>query len=416
LSVEPELLLRAGPAAHGGATIAHDSGRTYLVYYALPGELVEARPRGRRGGLTYASAERVLEAASTRVKPACPYFGTCGGCQWQHAVYPQQLEIKRQVVAEAWHRAGLRLPLDTPILAMADPWRYRIRGEFEGRYDGGPFELGFHRMRSHRVLPVRTCPIHDERVEAAMLAFRQAVEAAGVQGLTSLLLTVEPTGRGLLWRCRWKNPRQAAAEPELAAAVAELLPEQVLLDDAMTLSFWDLSFRCRSDTFLQTNYRQMLVLYEAVLDMLAAGPGDAVLDLYSGIGSISLAVARQAGSVTAVEENPAAVKLAQLNARINLSRNFRILPGRVEAALRQVRLGQHQAVVLDPPRAGCEPAAIAELLRLGCERLVYVSCEPSTQARDLALLVQGGYRVRRAALVDMFPQTYHVESVALLER
>ncbi|MDQ6901087.1 MAG: RsmD family RNA methyltransferase, partial [Candidatus Dormibacteraeota bacterium] len=269
---------------------------------------------------------------------------------------------------------------------------------------------------SHTVLPVRTCPIHEERIEQAMLAFRQAMVAIGAQGLASLLLTVEPLGRGLLWRTRWKSRRDAAGNSELAAAASELLPEQVLLDDALTLSFWDLSFRCRSDTFLQTNYRQMLALYEVVLGMLAAGAGDAVLDLYAGIGTISLAVARQAASVTAVEENPAAVKLSQLNARINGSRNFHSLPGRVEVALRQIRLGQHQAVVLDPPRAGCEPAAIAELLRLGCERLVYVSCEPSTHARDLALLVQGGYRVRRAALVDMFPQTYHVETVALLER
>lgn len=417
MSAEPELLLlRAEAAAHGGATIAHDAGRTYLVYYALPGELVEAQARGRRGGLTYASAERVVEAAATRVKPGCPYFGTCGGCQWQHAAYPQQLEIKRQVVAAAWQRAGLRLPPDTPLLGMAEPWRYRIRGEFEARYGAESFEFGFHRMRSHAVLPVRACPIHDERIEEAMLAFRQAMERTGAQGLTSLLLTVEPMGRGLLWRTRWKSPREAARNSELAAAASDLLPDQVLLDDAMTLSFWDLSFRCRSDTFLQTNYSQMLMLYEAVLGMVAAGPGDAILDLYAGIGTISLAVARQAGSVTAVEENPAAVKLSQLNARINGSHNFHPLPGRVELALRQIRLGDHQAVVLDPPRAGCEPAAIAELLRLGCERLVYVSCEPSTHARDLALLVQGGYRVRRAVLVDMFPQTYHIESVALLER
>jgi 23S rRNA (uracil1939-C5)-methyltransferase len=160
----------------------------------------------------------------------------------------------------------------------------------------------------------------------------------------------------------------------------------------------------------------MLVLYGQVLEMLSAGPGDAVLDLYAGIGTLGIPVARSAGRVTAVEENPAAVQLSHLNARINVTPNFRTLPGRVETALRQVRLGDHQAAVLDPPRAGCDPAAIAELLRLSAERLVYVSCEPSTHARDIALLVRGGYRLRRAAIVDMFPQTYHVETVALLER
>ncbi len=387
-----------------------------MVFYALPGELVETEPRGRRGGLRVAAAREVLEPAPERVSPRCPHFGVCGGCQWQHASYPRQLELKRQVVVDAWQRAGLRLPADALVLGMADPWRYRIRGEFEVSSYGARVELGFHRLRSHAVLPIGSCPIHDERIERAMLAFGEAATAVRAEGLIGLLLTVEPSGPGLLWRPRWQRPSQAVAAPDLAAHAARLLPDLVLLDDSLSLEFWGLAFRVRSDTFVQTNYRQMLVLYQALLDMLEPEPADRVLDLYSGIGTISLAVARQAGAVTAVEENPAAVRLAGLNARINSARNVRPLPGRVEVALRQARAGDFTAVVLDPPRAGCEPAAIAELLRLGAQRLVYVSCEPSTHARDLALLVRGGYRVRRAALVDMFPQTYHIESVALLER
>jgi 23S rRNA (uracil1939-C5)-methyltransferase len=446
------VILKAGAPAHGGAVVARDEGRAVLVYYALPGELVEAEPRGRRGGVAFARAERVLEASPERVQPPCPYFGECGGCQWQHAAYAEQLRVKRRVVEDAWSRAGLRLPPDAPVLGMEDPWRYRIRGEFEAVHGPGGFEFGFHRLRSHSVLPIQACPIHDARIERALAAFRQAAREQSVAGLQSLLLTVEPTGPGLLWNARFKGApggRQEArfkGAPEarqearfegapggrqearfegapggrrverFAARAAELLPDQVLLDDSMTLAFWDLTFRVRSDTFVQTNYRQMLELYRVALDMLQPSAGEAVLDLYAGIGTLSLAVARSAASVTAVEENPSAVGLARLNARINGCRNLRLLPGRVETALRQVRLGDHQAALLDPPRAGCEPAAIAELLRLGPERIVYVSCEPSTHARDLAMLVRGGYRVRRAAVVDMFPQTYHVESVALLER
>src|SRR5207244_3728952 len=167
-----------------------------------------------------------------------------------------------------------------------------------------------------------------------------------VTGLQSVLLTVEPTGSGLLWRTRYQRRSQAAQDPALAARVAELLPDLVLLDDSMGLEFWDLGFRVRSDSFVQTNYRQMLILYEMVLGMLGTSADDAVLDLYAGIGTISVVVARTAASVTAVEENPAAVRLAQVNARINGTRNLRVLPGRVEEALRQVRLGEHQAVVL----------------------------------------------------------------------
>jgi 23S rRNA (uracil1939-C5)-methyltransferase len=263
------------------------------------------------------------------------------------------------------------------------------------------------------VLPVDSCLIHDPRIERALPAFAQAANEMGLTGLQNLLLTAEPTGRGLLWRLRVN--RKGWPRDDYAHRVGELLPEVTLLDGAMSLEFWGMTFRVRSDTFVQTNFRQMLVLYQTALDMLEARSGDRVLDLYAGIGTISAAVARDAAGVTAIEENPHAVQLGRLNARINSAR-VDYLPGKVESVLRQIRSGRHDAVILDPPRAGCEPAALAELIRLGVQRVVYVSCEPSTHARDLVGLVRGGYRVRRAAIVDMFPQTYHIESVALLER
>jgi 23S rRNA (uracil1939-C5)-methyltransferase len=303
---------------------------------------------------------------------------------------------------------------------MEDPWRYRIRGEFEAVPDGRGWRFGFHRLRSHSVLPIDSCLIHDRRIEEALPAFARVATELGLAGLQNLLLTVEPNGRGLLWRLRFRGPEPRWPREEFAQRVAERLPDLVLLDDAMSLEFWDLTFRVRSDTFVQTNYRQMLVLYRAALDMLEPKPEERILDLYAGIGTISVAIARKAAGVTAIEENPRAIQVGRLNARINStgsgSAPVEYLPGKVEEALKQVRLGRHQAAVLDPPRAGCEPAALAELIRLGPPRIVYVSCEPSTHARDLVALVRGGYRVRRAAIVDMFPQTYHIESVALLQR
>jgi 23S rRNA (uracil1939-C5)-methyltransferase len=409
------LILRPTAPAHGGAAVARDDGKVWLVNYALPDEVVEAEPRGRQGGVAVAAATRVIEPSPHRVAAPCPYFGECGGCQLQHAAYSYQLALKRQVVDEAWSRAGLRLPPDTPVLGMEEPWRYRIRGEFEAISHSGTWRFGFHRLRSHSVLPIDTCPIHDLRIEQALPAFAQAANELELKDLQNLLLTVEPTGKGLLWRLRHRGPEPKWPRQAFAHRVAELLADQVLLDDAMSLEFWDLTFRARSDTFVQTNYRQMLVLYQTALDMLSASSADRVLDLYAGIGTLSVSVARDAASVTAIEENPHAVQLGRLNARINSAR-VDYLPGKVETALRQVRLGQYQAAILDPPRAGCEPAAIGELIRLGVDKLVYVSCEPSTHARDLVALVRGGYRVRRAAIVDMFPQTYHIESVALLQR
>ncbi|HKV88205.1 MAG TPA: class I SAM-dependent RNA methyltransferase [Candidatus Dormibacteraeota bacterium] len=419
------LILRPDAPAHGGSSVARDEGKVWLVNYALPDEVVEVEPRGRQGGVAVANATRVIEASPQRVEAPCPHFGParaqgaqpagCGGCQLQHAAYVYQLELKRKVVEDAWARAGLRLPPDAAVLGMADPSRYRIRGEFEALLEGGGWRFGFHRLRSHSVLPIESCLIHDARIERALPAFAKAANELELTGLQNLLLTVEPAGRGMLWRLRFRGGEPAWPREQFAHRVAELMADVVLLDDAMTLEFEGLTFRVRSDTFVQTNYRQMLALYRTALEMLGANSDENILDLYAGIGTISVAVARSGASVTAIEENPQAVQLGRLNARINSAR-VEYAPGKVEDVLRRVRIGRHQAVVLDPPRAGCEPAALAELIRLGPARIVYISCEPSTHARDLAGLVRGGYRVRRAAIVDMFPQTYHIESVALLER
>ncbi len=410
------LTLRTDNPAHGGASFARHEGSSVLVYYALPGELVEAEPRGRQGGLAVARATRVIESAPGRVEPLCPHFGECGGCQWQQAAYELQLDIKRQVVAETWRRAGLRLPPDTRVLGMAEPWRYRIRGEFEAVRTPDGVGFGFHRLRSHSALPIRTCPIHDERIERAVLAFGQGCREQQIEAIQNLQLTVEPNGAGVLWRLNFSRSPKRRPPAALVARVQDLLPDLTLLDDSMTLEFWDLAFRVRPGTFVQTNYRQMLVLYETALDMLRPSDADRVLDLYAGIGPISLSVARRAQVVTEVEENPEAVRLARLATHINGATNVAFMPGRVEDALARAAAGEHTAAILDPPRAGCAPRALAQLLRLEPGRIVYISCEPATHARDLALLVQGGYRVRRAAIVDMFPQTYHIESVALLER
>src|SRR3982074_1485058 len=176
-----------------------------------PGGAGEAEPRGRQGGVAVAAATRVIEASPHRVAAPCPYFGECGGCQLQHAAYSHQLDIKRQVVEEAGSRAGWRRPPETPVLGMNDPWRYRIRGEFEAISSGGGWRFGFHRLRSHSVLPIDTCPIHDLRIEQALPAFAQAANELELKDLQNLLLTVEPTGKGLLWRVPPLGPRAARA-------------------------------------------------------------------------------------------------------------------------------------------------------------------------------------------------------------
>ena len=216
------MILRPVSPAHGGAAIARDEGKVWLVNYALPGEVVEAEPRGKQGGVAVANAVHVLEASPHRVAPKCPHFGDCGGCQLQHAAYSHQLELKRQVVEEAWARAGLRLPPDTPVLGMDDPWRYRIRGEFEAVPTPAGWRFGFHRLRSHSVLAIDTCPIHELRIEQALPAFAQAANelaqlvVRGVSGYVSTKIS------GLLAQIRSDERDLASTAVRLSAFSAAL--------------------------------------------------------------------------------------------------------------------------------------------------------------------------------------------------
>src|SRR2546428_446069 len=184
----------------------------------------------KRGGVAVPTATSVIESSPHRVQPKCPYFGKCGGCQWQHASYEHQLELKRQVVEEAWARAGLRLPPDTPVLGMDDPWRYRIRGEFEAVPTPAGWRFGFHRLRSHSVLAIDTCPIHDLHIEHALPAFAQAPNDLKLTDLQNLLLTAEPNGRGLLWRLRVKGKEARWPRGGFGHRGGELLPRHRLVD------------------------------------------------------------------------------------------------------------------------------------------------------------------------------------------
>ncbi|MEO6796781.1 MAG: class I SAM-dependent RNA methyltransferase [Candidatus Dormibacter sp.] len=406
--------LTVGELAHGGAAVARIDGRVVFVEGALPGETVEAEVTHRRKDFWRAQATTVLDAAVTRVDPPCPYFRAgCGGCQLQHLDYAEQLAQKRLVLWRQLGRAHLDVPIDRiEVLGMADPWRYRLRGEFHVLRRGGEVSLGFFRKHTYQTLPIDACLIHAEVIERALPAFARAAEHKDASRVTALQFTWAPGTSDLLWA---PYP-PGSADPGFGLRAAGGVPELNLNDDSVGIIDDGRHFRVRPEAFVQVNARQRDVLYARAIALAAPERRDLVVDAYAGIGMLSARLAARAGSVICLEGSPYAVRLGELNMQLNGVDNVRYLRGRVEETMARID-SPIDVLVLDPPRAGCLPAAVEAMLKASPARIIYVSCEPSTLARDLErLCAAGGYTLREVALVDMFPQTYHMEVVARLDR
>jgi 23S rRNA (uracil1939-C5)-methyltransferase len=403
---------------HGGLCLAHSDGATLMVDGGIPDELVEVALTFRRGRTWFCRVEGVREASPDRVVPPCPYVPECGGCQLQHIGHPRQLLLKREVVLDALRRAGVAVP-EPRLHAMADPWRYRWRGELHvipGERGMGDAALGFNRARSWRKVAVDDCLIHHPTIAGSLPRLRELVRRGGSPALSVLHVTAGESGDELLLRPKPAAALARSAVDEMAAS----LPEgERWSTDLTTLRWRGRSFRVSPDSFIQVSWGQLDALYGCVLDGLGELAGRRVVDAYAGIGVLSVVLAAAAREVVCIESNRSAARMGRLNARINeVVDRMRYVVAPVEDALPEVAAAAPvDALVLDPPRAGCGGRVTGWLALAGPLRVVYVSCDPATLARDLHLLVGSGpYAIDAVDVVDLFPQTHHVETVVALHR
>jgi 23S rRNA (uracil1939-C5)-methyltransferase len=384
-TVEVEL---SGMGRGGEATGTLD-GQKVFAAFGLPGERVEVDVWERRPDRIWGRVVRVLRPSPHRVAPRCPLFGTCGGCQWQHVDYQHQIDLKAEMVAtHLADGAGFANPPVRPTLPSPVVYGYRNHVRFSvGRRHG---ELGFTTHFGHRFLRVDDCPIVHPRINEVLAATQG--RARGHQ----LAVRVGVHTGDLL-----ANPAQE--DPDLPYKSGQAWLEEVLLGRR---------YRVSAAAFFQVNTWQAARMIEVVRAALDPQPDDVLLDLYCGVGTFALALAPSVRRVIGVEESAAALRDARHNAR-DLA-NVEFVAGRTEEVLAGL-VEPASAAIVDPPRSGCRPGALQALVQLAPRRLVYVSCDASTLARDLRVLTDGGFILQSVQPIDMFPQTYHVETVTLLE-
>lgn len=425
--------LRIEALAFGGAGVGRHDGMAVFVPYAAPGDLVRCRLTGRKKRHAHGQIEALLEGSPLRCEPACPVFGICGGCDWQHLPYGEQARWKERLLGDVLQRqAGVADPVVRPLVPSPEPYGYRSRVQFKCRQTEAGFVMGFYRRGSHYVIDVPSCPVAAGPINQALRWFRQWLPACPCPGrIPQVDLAVDDEGRlrAVLHHLGGDGTQQELATylRPLAEAVGLSLFFQSGRKQTLTavcgaeelfvhpLEGDDMRLGYGPGGFAQVNLVQNRRLVGEVLSAAALTGQERVLDLFCGMGNFTLPLARHAGSVLGVEDYAPSIASARLNAhRCGCSR-ARFLARSAEGVLAQGGDGPFSLVVMDPPRSGAY-GVVKELLLARPARIIYISCDPVTLARDLKPLVHGGYRLLWSRPFDLFPQTAHVESVTLLER
>jgi len=404
-------------------------GKAVFVPFVLAGEKIEAALTEEKPGFARAHAEAILEPSPHRIAPPCPHFSRCGGCHYQHASYEHQLEIKKEILRENLRRIA-KLELECEIqLHPSPPWNYRNRSRLQVQ-TRPEFAAGYFRFSSHELHPVEECPISSPLINRGIAALWQTGRAGkAVEGVreveffanagsdgneTKLLLELlcAPEARRAAVRA-WAE-ELCAAMPEIIGVAAFREPQKGVQEPLVAVGASELTYqtktaayRVSAGAFFQTNR----FLTDELVNIVTAGrSGDLALDLYAGVGLFSTALACNIRHVISVESS----QTAAADLQYNLPANGKAVRATAEQYLSKAP--KPEFVVVDPPRVGLGDPVAQALANVGAPRLTYVSCDPATLARDLVPLLAAGYRVDEAHLVDLFPQTYHLETVLHLVR
>ena len=430
------VLVKIDKLVHGGKGLAHDGSLAIFVEGVLPGESVRIQLERVKKGYVEGRLLEVVTSSPHRTAAPCPVYGQCGGCQLQHASPTAQLELKRSILTETLVRLGGLTDVDVPpLIASPEVYGYRNRARLAVvTPKGKTASLAYHEEGSHRLVPIAACPLLAPRLNEAIAHLNRALAGSGALAavLQEVRLALSVTTGELMiqYEAERCTRRQAEGWFERVRTGLAGLKGQVLIagrglqqrrwvdgETALTERVAGLRLRCSDRSFVQANWRLNETLVETVTDWTLTGQDRAplrVLELYAGIGNFGLSLARGGALVTLVEANPAALADARYNARVNHVGRCRFRQGPAEAILDASMPDEYDLVLMDPPRTGLSKEALAGLLRLRPHRLVYLSCDPPTLARDLRAMREAGYRMMRVQGFDMFPQTMHIETLVEL--
>lgn len=370
----------------GGLGLAHAGGKTVFVSLAAPGDRVLVRVEREQGNVLFASIVEILTPSPVRIEPPCPYFGRCGGCDFQQLTYEAQLAAKSEMIRDCLHRiARLENVPGIVVTPSPDDWRYRMRAMWQ--IDQEQRTIGYYERGSRRVCDVVDCAVLRPEMQAKLEEVRATEWHQFPPPLKHLDVVAGENG------------------VSFAPAFAHFETRE------LSLTVRGEVYRYNAEAFFQINPSLLGPLIDFALSDMS---GESALDLYSGVGLFTVPLARSFKQVLAVESNPVASRFARRNLHDAGLTNARVIEAGVAGWFRSASAGAVDFILLDPPRAGAESAVIKGILDLHPPQISYVSCDPATLARDLRKLIAGGYTINSIRGFDLFPQTHHVETVVRL--
>ena len=432
---------------HDGSGVAKIDGYPLFIHGGLPEETAEVHVLKTLKNYGFAKLVNIIEPSPDRVDATCPVFYECGGCQLQHLSYEGQLKYKEKMVRNVMQRLG---KIDAPVLpvkGMDKPWEYRNKSQIPFGLRDGQVVAGFYQAKSHKIADTPTCLIQTDEADQLMRVLKaKAVELdlnpyneETKKGQLRHLMVRKGRATGEVMVVLITKHARLSKKNEIIQLIRDILPKvtsimhninpkntNVIFGDETNLVWGkptiedmigDVRFEISARSFYQVNPEQTEVLYKQALDYAQLSGDETVIDAYCGIGTISLFLAQKAKLVLGVEIVPQAIEDAKRNAELNGFTNTYFEAGPAEEVIpRWYKEGkQADVLVVDPPRKGCDEALLTTIIEQRPKRVVYVSCNPATLARDLRILEDGGYITKEIQPVDMFPQSTHCEAVAWME-
>ena len=406
----------------GGAGMARANGKVVFVKGGLPGDVLKVKITKDKGSYAEAIIEEILRTSPERTQAPCPVFGECGGCQLQHLKYPSQLAAKVSILRETLERIGRLRGIEIePIVPSLEEYSYRNRVTLSTWFQKGRYHLGFHEEGSRKRVPIEGCPIASSIINEAIFRLTKCLSSINAHyPLARIHIASDgKTAHISLVPFSEKDPKKLNTLRDHIKKSLEIGNVSVAGHHEEDFEFTQsgLKFYSTPSVFIQSNREINERLVETLVEWSDLKGHERVLDLYCGIGNFSLHIAKRAREVVGVDVSAKAIKLAKKSAEADQIRNVIFDPTPAELFVEESlkRDDKFDLVVLDPPREGAK-GILKGLVELSPEKIIYVSCDPPTLARDLKTLTEFGYKLIRIRPFDMFPQTYHIESVALLSR
>ncbi|HWQ76516.1 MAG TPA: 23S rRNA (uracil(1939)-C(5))-methyltransferase RlmD [Syntrophomonas sp.] len=407
--------------SHGGEGVARIEGKATFIPYTIPGETVDAEIAEEKPNYQRGRVKAIVSPSPDRVKPPCRHFYNCGGCSYQHVAYPRQLELKQQTVTDALYRIGGIDIKVNPVIGMDNPWHYRNKVEWHAGIVAGRAVLGYYINNSHDLIPIDDCPLISEKMQSCSRYIADHYRELNLPDQGAV--TVRQSSLGQLMLIFHGTGASKIDFPQLT--------DRIEVDSVFSLErgklrhhygskslaeqLSGLDFEISPLSFFQVNHQQTEKMLQLIKAYAGLRGSENLLDAFCGTGSMALQLAGSIKTVTGVESLTAAVQDAEKNAVINHISNCRFISGKCEQIIPALK-EKFDVVVLDPPRSGCKKALIQSVINISPRTIIYVSCNPATLARDLALFNNTAYTIETVQPLDMFSQTGHVENIILLQR